>query len=344
MTATAKLAQAGVDVKLLEASGQLGGRLKRASGFAEFPIDLGAEWIHEDPEVLGDIIGQGWTRTDVETIVYQPQTYQVWNGEELKDRNLLRHAYAEQKFYRTTWFGFFERFVLPDLLGSYALNSPVQSIEHSASGVTVRTVSGQTFEADRVIVTTPISILKRGDISISPAPEDWRIEALQDVSFGQGLKVFLKFGERFFPDMLIPDGMSSFLSDAWDSKLYYDAGFGKDSDDNVLALFNVAEGRLPLAERPDDEIVRRVLSELNEMFDGVPQRTFEDAIVQNWSRERYISGSYSMTNNSDEYISDILAPIEGRVFFAGEALGGEYQSTVHGAAYSAIEAVEQILG
>ena len=39
-----------VKVKVLEASDRIGGRLKRAPDeFADFPIDLGGEWIHTDP-------------------------------------------------------------------------------------------------------------------------------------------------------------------------------------------------------------------------------------------------------------------------------------------------------
>ena len=41
---------------------------------------------------------------------------------------------------------------------------------------------------------------------------------------------------------------------------------------------------------------------------------------------------------------DMLAPVGGKLFFAGEMLGGEAQSTVHGAAFSAIKAVERMTG
>ena len=46
---------------------------------------------------------------------------------------------------------------------------------------------------------------------------------------------------------------------------------------------------------------------------------------------------------SQNDLDEIFSPVEGRLFFAGEALGGNAQSTVHGAAFSAIRAVEQIL-
>jgi len=47
-----------VDFEIIEAAPVYGGRLKRAEGFADFPIDLGAEWIHTHPVVLAEILNQ----------------------------------------------------------------------------------------------------------------------------------------------------------------------------------------------------------------------------------------------------------------------------------------------
>jgi len=49
------LKQNGIEFKILEASSVYGGRLKKAENFANFPLDLGAEWIHVDPKILGEI-------------------------------------------------------------------------------------------------------------------------------------------------------------------------------------------------------------------------------------------------------------------------------------------------
>ncbi|SHG66709.1 Monoamine oxidase [Cognatiyoonia sediminum] len=344
MTAAARLIDAGVDVVLLEASDVLGGRMARDTTLADFPIDLGAEWIHNDPEVLGDILGLGWTLTDVETIVYRPQTYQFYDGGRLRNRNLLRFTYAETKFLDTTWYGFFERFVMEKIAPSVRLNTGVDWIEHSADGVRVRTTTGDVLEADRVIVATPISALQSGRIKIASGFEDWKSEALSEVGFGQGLKVFLKFREQFYPDILVEGSVWEQTDDSWDSKLYYNAAFGKDTSDNVLGLFNVAQGALPWSQLSADHLVQSVLEELDAIYDGAPRALFESAVTKLWSQEPNIGGSYSMDNNSDYDIEEILAPINGRIFFAGEALGGDAQSTVQGAAYSGVDAVERILG
>jgi len=344
MTAAARLIDAGLDVVLLEASGVLGGRMARDTTLADFPIDLGAEWIHDDPEVLGDILGLGWTLTDVETIVYQPQTYQFYNNGSLRNRNLLRFTYEETKFLDTTWYGFFERFVMPKIAPAVRLNTGVDWIEHSLDGVRVQTTSGDVLEADRVIVAAPISALQTGRIKIANGFDGWKSPALNEVGFGQGLKVFLKFKEQFYPDLLIEDSVWDQTDDSWNSKLYYNAAFGKNTSDNVLGLFNVAQGDLPWSQLSADQLVAAVLDNLDEIYDGEPRALFEGAVTKLWSQEPHIGGSYSMDNNSDYDIEEILAPIDGHIYFAGEALGGDAQSTVQGAAYSGVDAVERILG
>ncbi|MBL4628639.1 MAG: FAD-dependent oxidoreductase [Roseicyclus sp.] len=343
LTAAFHLRRAGVEVTVLEAAPGWGGRVARLTGFADFPIDTGAEWIHDDPTILGQILGQENTDLGIETIDYRPQTYQVYSNGNLRPRNLLRIGYSEVKFETTTWYGFFERFVVPDLGDSIVLNAPVTDIEQTSNGVSVRVQDGRRFDADHVLVTVPVSILKSASIRFTPTLPDRIVEGLEGIQFGEGFKVFLKFRERFYPDILIAGPIQNFISDAWDEKTYYDAAFGKPSEDNILGLFTASQDQLSRARLGDDELISDVLAELDEIYDGTASRVFETAHVKNWSRVPYIRGSYSMAIETDQPVDEILAPINGRVHFAGEVLGGNAQATVHGAALSAIQAVDRIL-
>ena len=56
LTAGYLLNRIGIDVQILEASSIYGGRVKRLDGFTDVPLDLGAEWIHTEPSILGDIV------------------------------------------------------------------------------------------------------------------------------------------------------------------------------------------------------------------------------------------------------------------------------------------------
>jgi len=49
--------------------------MMQASGLATVPLDLGAEWIHSNPKMLGQIAGPSDTDMGVETIDESPHTY-----------------------------------------------------------------------------------------------------------------------------------------------------------------------------------------------------------------------------------------------------------------------------
>jgi lysine-specific histone demethylase 1B len=51
----------GIDFQLLEASSTYGGRLGKLTGFANFPIDTGAQWLHGKNSILGDLIKKSKT-------------------------------------------------------------------------------------------------------------------------------------------------------------------------------------------------------------------------------------------------------------------------------------------
>mgnify|MGYP001800408616 FL=1 len=341
LTAAYHLKKQGVDVRVLEASNLWGGRVKRLFGFSNVPLDLGAEWIHDDPTVLGHILSKGDNDLGVETIPYDPQTFRFWHDGALNKADMLRHAYEELKFRDTTWFGFFERFVFPDILGDIQLGAEVTAIGRASDGVSVRTRDGSVLEADRVLITVPISMLRNGAIAFHDRLDASRLDDLANIPFGGGFKVFLKFKERFYPDILLEGSRWQVLNgETWDSKIYYDAALRKPTEDNLLGLFTVAAGDLAPARLSDEAMVQSILEELSGIFGGVVRQSLERAVVQNWSQEPFIQGSYSMSDESDQTHRDILAPIDGRVFFAGEILGGDARATVHGAAFWAIDAVE----
>jgi monoamine oxidase len=55
------LKKKGIDFQILEASSVHGGRMGKLEGFADYPIDLGAEWLHGRNSILGDLITRSGT-------------------------------------------------------------------------------------------------------------------------------------------------------------------------------------------------------------------------------------------------------------------------------------------
>ena len=52
LAAAKKLEEDSVTYQILEATNKLGGRIQKNDTFADFPIDIGAEWIHENKSIL----------------------------------------------------------------------------------------------------------------------------------------------------------------------------------------------------------------------------------------------------------------------------------------------------
>ena len=340
LTAAYILNRYNVPYEIIEAAPVYGGRIKEIRGFVDFPIDLGAEWIHTHPSILSEIISDEKVTAEVEIINYTPETIHIWKNGELKKRNFFSNFYGEHKFKSSGWFDFFEQHIVPSVRDNIRLNSPVNEIDYSADKVILKTTLGESLEADKVILTVPLKILQNDFISFSPAIPSEQKQLIDRVDMPDGIKIFVEFSEKFYPDIVGFDSVFELLGG---EKLLYDAAFRKDSDRNVLGLFTVGE---PSTEytgfSSEEELMTYFMAQLDEMFNGKASQTYLNHVVQNWSKEPFIQGSYSYHENDND-ARDMRKPIANKLFFAGEAYSSLATSTVHGAAQSAYEAVEEIL-
>ncbi len=344
LTAAYVLNRYNIEVEVIEASSVYGGRVKRNTGLADFPIDLGAEWIHEAPSVLARLISDESTSGSIETITYSPDTIYTWSDGNLTKLNLGSNFYSEYKFKDTTWYGFFENYIAPTIADKIIYNSPVTEIDYSGAGVVVRNANGDTFEGDRVLVTVPITILQNNSIQFTPAFSAERIAAINNVDMPDGLKVFIEFSEKFYPDILYFGNPVAGNSDS--EEIYYDAAFLKESSKHVLGLFTVGSKASAYTDLGSEaEIMAKVMGDLDTIFEGKASQHYVQHVVQNWRAEPYVQGSYGITytGSRDEIVSALNAPLDNKVFFAGEVHSVDNWSTVPGAAESAYAAVELIL-
>ena len=70
LAAAKVLEQNNIDYIILEATNRYGGRLKKDTTLADFPIDIGAEWLHSAPITLNKLKGKRGTEIDEELIPY----------------------------------------------------------------------------------------------------------------------------------------------------------------------------------------------------------------------------------------------------------------------------------
>ncbi len=326
----------GVDFEIIEAAPMYGGRLKKADNFADFPIDIGAEWIHTDPKILADIINNPDANANVDIIVYNPQTIKSWKNGKLKPHNYISNFYSEWKFKNTTWFGFFEQFIVPEISDKIVLNKPITEINYATDKVILKTASNEIYEADKVLVTTSVKTLQNQQIDFQPALPNEKTAAINKVFMGDGIKIFIEFEEKFYPDILAFGNIFQALNE--EEKFVYDAAFRKDSDQHILGLFAINGKATAYTQlNTEEEIITSFLAELDEIFEGKATANYVKHIIQNWSKEPFIQGaySYSFDGNQNSIVESIKEPVMNKIYFAGEALSIENQATVHGSCESA---------
>lgn len=200
------------------------------------------------------------------------------------------------------------------------------------------------LEADKVLITTAVKLLQQQAIEFRPALPTAKTGAIQRVSMGDGIKIFVEFKERFYPDFLAFGKILPAFRE--EEKFVYDAAFGKDSTRNVLALFAINDKAAAYTDlASEEEILAQFLEELDEIFDGQATSNYLQHRIQNWSKEPYIQGAYSygFEGDQEEIVAAIQAPVNGKLYFAGEALSVDNQAMVHGACESAFGAVAAML-
>ena len=331
---------------ILEASERYGGRMKKLENFSDFPIDLGAEWIHHELDLFKDLTRNDSFDVSEYTITYNPKELYLTNSQSLEDMSYLAEEYEEYKFKNITWFDFFEKFMITNSIrDSIKLNSPVTSINYSSDNVLIKTANGEEYYSRKVLVTVPISVLQKEYIEFSPKFSNKRVEALQKFNFSPGFKAFLKFSDKFYPDLV--EFESSEQVNSYEEKTFYDATFNKQSQDNVLGVLVVGSYYEKYEGMNETEIIDTLISEIDVLSDGLGSEYFEEGVVQYWSGIKYIEGTY--VTNSDElgvYLATdtIREPIDDKIYFSGSAYHVDYQGTVSGATLSAYAAVDEMYG
>ncbi|WP_448556361.1 flavin monoamine oxidase family protein [Thalassotalea montiporae] len=337
LTAGYLLQQQGIDFEILEASSIVGGRVKTNKDFVDFPIPLGAEWIHAGKNVLAEIVNTPNATIDVPTLAYNPNTDNALHeGEQIsiKDAGFS----GDLKFINNTWLTFYETYVLPSISNKITYQQVAQHINYSGQKVVVDTQNGQHI-ADKVIVTVPVKILQAGDIGFTPPLPTSKQQAINEVTVWDGFKAFIEFSEKFYPTLYSFD----IEPEADGQKLYYDAAYGQNSERHVLGLFTVGKPAETLGKLSHAELQNKLLTELDQIFDGQASSHFKQLTSQHWGQEPYAKGGYIHDQEHWRNITRLAKSVGDKLYFAGDGYGFMSDwSSVHVAVRSAKRAVNTL--
>ena len=216
-----------------------------------------------------------------------------------------------------------------------ALDCAVTLIDHSGKRVRIETSQG-TLSADKVIVTVPTNLIADDAIRFHPALPA-KVDAARGLPLGLADKVMLALDE---PDALPKDGSLRGATMRTAMGSFHLRPFGQPCIEGFFGGRFAQEledaGPGALAAESIDEIVALLGSDF--------RRKLKPLAESRWSHDPFARGSYSHAlpgHAGDRAV--LAAPVDGRLFFAGEATSPNFFSTAHGARDSGERAAGEVL-
>ncbi len=232
--------------------------------------------------------------------------------------------------------------VIPELLArglDVKLNSPVTSVTHTDTGVTV-VAGGASFTADYCVVTIPLGVLRANSVTFSPALTTEKTAAMNRLGVGQINKVFMLFDSAFWPTETQYFGWHSPIRGRYSYFLSYRTFSGI----NCLVTFGFGEQGAAIEAMSEAQIIADVTPALTTVF-GASAVAPRRAIRTGWNNDPFARGAYSFAgiNSTPADHETLAAPQGSRLMFAGEHTHELYRATVHGAFLSGEREANRIL-
>ncbi|CAM8645165.1 COG1231 Monoamine oxidase [Paracoccaceae bacterium] len=218
----------------------------------------------------------------------------------------------------------------------------VASVVQAEDSVQVTLTDGEVLQADHVVVTVPLGVLKSGDIAFEPPLAPARRAAIETLGMGLLNKCWLRFDRIAWPadvDWIEWVGPKDGIWSQWVS-------LAQATGAPVLLAFHAGDQARQMEQLSDAEMVAEAHAALKTMFG----RDFPAPIaaqITRWGQDQFTRGAYSFNaigTTPDTRTALAGADWEGRLIFAGEACEPDYWGTAHGALLSGRTAAAQITG
>ncbi|TVY20610.1 Lysine-specific histone demethylase 1A [Lachnellula arida] len=224
----------------------------------------------------------------------------------------------------------------------------------NASPSRIECKNGDVVDADYVVSTIPLGVLKQQDTQFEPPLPEWKTGAIRRIGFGVLNKVVLVFKEAFWDQSRdifgalsnAPDRFSLNQGDYFSQRGRFFQWFNCSNTTGLPTLLALMAGEaaFQMENTSNDEIIAEATNVLKTVFGGAVVPPPVEAVVTRWGQDKFSRGSYSNTGPNfepDDY--EVMAKPIGNLFFAGEHTCGTHPATVHGAYISGLRAASEVL-
>lgn len=216
-----------------------------------------------------------------------------------------------------------------------ALSTRVTLIDHSGQRVRIETSRG-TLTAAKAIVTIPTNLIADQSIRFHPALPA-KVDAARGLPLGLADKVMLALDE---PQLLPSDGSLRGATMRTAMGTYHLRPFGQPCIEGFFG------GRFAqaLEDAGDGALAAQSIDEIAGFLGNDYRRKLKPLAESRWAHDPFARGSYSHALPGHAGARAVLAaPVDGRLFFAGEATSPHFFSTAHGARDSGERAAGEVL-
>ena len=219
---------------------------------------------------------------------------------------------------------------LPVILGC-----PVRLIDHRGRRLKVETTNGP-IVADAAIVTIPSTILAEETMRFIP-PLAKKTEAAAGLPLGLADKLFLSLAQ---PEEFDKDSRLFGRVDRSDTGVYHVRPFGRPQIEGYFGGRLAADLEAGGVAAFADFAIRELVGLLGSHF----ANRVRPLKLHPWGVDPFSRGSYSYASpGKADCRAELAAPVDDRLFFAGEACSQNDFSTAHGAYLTGIAAAERLI-
>jgi monoamine oxidase len=216
-----------------------------------------------------------------------------------------------------------------------SLDTQVLLIDHSGPRLRIETSKG-TVSAAKAIVTVPTDLIAEQSIRFHPALPA-KVDAARGLPLGLADKVTLGLDR---PEALPSDGSLRGATMRTAMGAYHLRPFGQAC---IEGFFGGRFAR-ELEDAGDGALAAQAIDEIVAMLGSDYRLRLRPLAQSRWAHDPFARGSYSHALPGHAGARAVLAaPVDGRLFFAGEATSPNFFSTAHGARDSGERAAQEAI-